>query len=128
MRNSFHIVTAGLFLSILPACLVTAADLQEVAASVAEFESVLADQSADVVEVQAEAAELRGEIEAKAEEVVDRARDLGLSIEEGLAGGSVMSLLTAVGLNMYRNAQRRRREELASALAGKDDGSMDPVL
>lgn len=103
-----------LLLCLLPlASCVTSGDLRSVSDSVARLEGVLDDETKTTRDVEAAIAQTKQEIEQVARNVEERTQGVldGLTATEALGGGGLLSLLTGVGLNMYRDSRRRQRGE-----------------
>lgn len=95
----------------LQSCVATAEDLRQIADSVAQVEAKMADEYATQGEVEQAFGDMGRTIGQVADRVDERLESGILTVEDGLKGGGLLSLLTGIGLNMYRNSQRRRRGE-----------------
>jgi hypothetical protein len=98
----------------LAGCLATSAELRSIADHVAIVEEKVEDETASPEEVADALDALQAELLEVADRVDERASETLLTLEDGLKGGGAVGLLTALGLNLYRNGQRRRRGEVVT--------------
>lgn len=102
----------ALLLCVLPltGCLATAGDIRKIADQVEVVETSLLDETKTTDDILRDLEDLGETIGEVAEDVETRAEDGLDAIKDlGLPGG--LSLLAAMGLNLYRNQRRKDRDE-----------------